>query len=115
MADDRCCGPPHERFRIVIPSAAQADFSCGDWWLRARCCNGTEAIPLVTSVYYTCSCQPDGMTSRGLAVILVLAFAAISVVLAAVAYVLYRQKKRAKAEEEEHDRAIEEAQVYLPR
>ncbi|PXF47645.1 hypothetical protein BWQ96_02624 [Gracilariopsis chorda] len=110
---------PHQCARTCVPFHAgtpkQADFSCGDWWLRANCCNGTDPIPLVTSTYFTCSCETLGMTTRGLVVIVLLAVGALVVVFAAVFYVLYRQKKKVQAEEEERRRAIEEAQVYLPR
>lgn len=34
------------------------DFSCGDWWTKANCCNGTNAVPFsTTNVFFDCSCE----------------------------------------------------------
>jgi cytochrome c oxidase assembly factor CtaG len=95
---------------------ADVTYACGDWWTRSDCCNGTELVPITTtSFYYRCSCRDRGMTSAGLAVILSATLAAVVAILAAVVYVLLRKKKKVEAEEEERTKAIEEAQVYLPR
>lgn len=92
------------------------DFACGDWWTQSQCCNGTEMVPFTTTnVYYRCRCDSLGMTSKGLAVIIVAVIVAGLAVLAAVLYVLYRKRIKLDAEIEERGKAIEEAQVYLPR
>lgn len=101
---------PHET------GAASEDFSCGDWWTRSQCCNGTEKVPFTTtSVYYRCRCNNTGMTNQGLAVIISAVIVAGLAVLVAVLYVLYRKRIKLDAEIDERDRAVEEAQVYLPR
>lgn len=94
---------------------SQEDFGCGDWWLTARCCNGSEPHTLVTTVYFDCFCQGIGMTTKGMGTIVALAVLACGALLAAVFYVLHRKRARIEAEEEERDKAMEEAQVYLPR
>lgn len=38
--------------------SATALFSCGDWWTRSTCCNGTEEVQFTTTnVYFRCSCN----------------------------------------------------------
>lgn len=34
------------------------DFSCGDWWTKANCCNGTNSVPFsTTNVFFDCKCE----------------------------------------------------------
>lgn len=105
--------------KTCIPFAAstpaQTDFSCGDWWQTARCCNGTKSQSLVSDVYFDCHCQTLALTTQALVLIICLSLVAVLALSTAVFYVLRRKKMIVEAAEGERRVALEEAQEYLPR
>lgn len=57
----------------------------------------------------------EGLTVRALIVIIVLALASVTTIILGVIYVQRARHRKAEAQRQEMDRAVQEANVFLPR
>lgn len=112
LAPDTCAA-------ACLPSIAsdgrQSNFSCGNWWQQAQCCNGSTPHLILDTVFFDCSCASPALTRHAFILIGSLAAVALITVLLTVLYIVRRRRRKLDAEEEQVNRAQHEAAVFLPR
>lgn len=60
-------------------------------------------------------CAVDGLSGRGYAVVTSLAFTSLIIVFVAVVYVYRVRNRKLTADQQQADRAVQEANLFLPR